>query len=96
MEIKKKKVIFKKDKFEKEMIEKIGLSELLLLKLNSDNFYWANEIDNEDISKILTVVQENGEEYFIVKIVRTISKDEDKKVIGSNMFFVMPRWCDIV
>jgi hypothetical protein len=96
MEIKKyKKVIFRKDKFEDEMLRTLGQSEFLLFKLNSDNYDWAVELDNKDISKILQVEETNGEEYFVVSIMGPVEIN-NLRLVSRKMVFVMPRWCDIV
>jgi hypothetical protein len=98
MEIKKyKKVIFRKDKFEKEMLQTLGQSEFLLFKLNTDNYDWAIELDNKDISKILQVEETNGEEYFVVSIMEPVELGVGSLSLKSKkMVFIMPRWCDIV
>jgi hypothetical protein len=87
------KIIFRKDKYEQDFINKYGAERLLFIKLNpSMNDDWADVLDGQDITGNMTPVFQNGEEIYHVcwKTVEEIS-------FGAQLYcFVTAAWCDFV
>jgi hypothetical protein len=85
------RVIFKKEKYEQHMINRIGPSEFLLLKLNSYE-PWVDVLDGQDITDLITVSEQNGETIFHVKWHET----KQFSFEASLYCFILPKWTEII
>lgn len=87
------RVIFNRDKYEEYMINKMGHSEFLLMKLNSGpSDAWPETLDGRDITDIMFPIFENGQEVF------SVMWKEEVFYSGRHTMncFIKPVWCDIV
>jgi hypothetical protein len=87
------RIIFKKDKYEDYMVNKIGISEFLLLKLNAaPHDAWSEVLDGQDITDNLSILENNGERLFQV-----MWKTIDEISFGAQLYcYIKEMWCDFV
>jgi hypothetical protein len=85
------RVIFKKEKYEQHMINRIGPSEFLLLKLNSYE-PWVDVLDGQDITDSMATIEQNGQTVFNVKW-----KQVNEFSFSAVAYcFVLPQWTDLI
>jgi len=89
------RLIFKKEKYENDMIRVYGVAEYLLIKLNSSfNDAWPDVLDGKDITDDASAIEQESE------TVLSVTWKKDYFGAGGSVAhhncFIKPSWCDLI
>jgi len=87
------RLIFRKEKYENDMIKAYGEAEYLLIKLNSNfNDAWPDVLDGKDITDEASAIERESETVLSV----TWKKEYFSNGEARLNCFIKPSWCDLI
>jgi hypothetical protein len=87
------RLIFRKEKYENDMIRVYGAAEYLLIKLNSSfNDAWPDVLDGKDITDDASAVERESETVLSVAWKREYFSSGESRL----NCFIKPSWCDLI